>query len=142
MWKLLLNPVVFLNNISNLQPLRMFFNDFYKSVLVCNETELSYRRTRTKDFLATVRVVFLTMCILSIFYFQNFQDSYFLRKFVWEKVIQCVKGGFLFGEMTNNFPSKYIWACALTFVCSLSAETFLFKIVKMTLTNSRRKKSL
>ena len=43
--------------------------------------------------------------------------------------------------MTYDFAAKYIWACALTFICSLNGEIFLFKIVKINLTDSRRKKS-
>ena len=43
------------------------------------------------------------------------------------------KSGFPLGEM--------IWACASAFVYSSTGEIFLFKIVKMNLTNSRRKKS-
>ena len=51
------------------------------------------------------------------------------------------KGGFPLSEMNGDFAEKFIWACAFLFVCSLSGEIFLFKIVKMNLTNSRRKNS-
>ena len=44
--------------------------------------------------------------------------------------------------MTGDFAAKYIWACALTFACSVSGETFLFKIISMNLTTSRQKKIL
>ena len=51
------------------------------------------------------------------------------------------KSGFPLNEITGDFTAKYILAWALTFVYSLSGEIFLFSIVKMNLTNSRRKKS-
>ena len=51
------------------------------------------------------------------------------------------KGGFPLGEMSGDFAAKFIWACAFLFVYSLAGEIFLFKIVKMDLTNSRRKNS-
>ena len=41
--------------------------------------------------------------------------------------------------MNGDFAPKFIWACAFLFVYSLAGEIFLFKIVKMNLTNSRRK---
>ena len=40
------------------------------------------------------------------------------------------------GEMSGDFAEKFIWACAFLFVYSLAGEIFLFKIVKMDLTNS------
>ena len=43
--------------------------------------------------------------------------------------------------MSGDFAAKFIWACAFLFVYSLAGEIFLFKIVKMDLTNSRRKNS-
>ena len=43
--------------------------------------------------------------------------------------------------MNGDFAAKFIWACAYLFVYSLASEIFLFKIVKMDLTNSRRKTS-
>ena len=43
--------------------------------------------------------------------------------------------------MSGNFTAKFIWACAILFAYSLAGEIFLFKIVKMDLTNSRRKNS-
>ena len=43
--------------------------------------------------------------------------------------------------MNDDFTAKFIWACAFLFVYSLAGEIFFFKIVKMNLTNSRRKKS-
>ena len=56
--------------------------------------------------------------------------------------VSCgIKGRFPLDEMTCNFARKDIWACALTFFYSLSGKRFLFKILKMSLTNSRRKKS-
>ena len=45
------------------------------------------------------------------------------------------------GKMSCDFAEKFIWACAFLFVYSLADEIFLFKIVKMDLTNSRRKNS-
>ena len=51
------------------------------------------------------------------------------------------KGGFPLGEMSGGIASKFIFACAFLFVYSLAGEIFLFKIVKMDLTNSRRKNS-
>ena len=55
----------------------------------------------------------------------------------------CIKykGGFPLGEMNGDFAAKFIWACAFLFVYSLDGEIFLFKKVKMDLTNSRRKNS-
>ena len=49
-------------------------------------------------------------------------------------------GGFPLGEMTGHFAAKYIWTCTLIFVYSLNGEIFLFKIVKINLTNYRWKK--
>ena len=43
--------------------------------------------------------------------------------------------------MNDNFAAKFIWACAFLFACSLAVEKFLFKIGKMNLTTSWRKKS-
>ena len=43
--------------------------------------------------------------------------------------------------MNGDVFAKFIWACAFLFVYSLAGEIFLFKIVKMDLTNSRRKNS-
>ena len=43
--------------------------------------------------------------------------------------------------MSGDFASKFIWACAFLFVYSLAGEIFLFKIVKMDLTNSQQKNS-
>ena len=43
--------------------------------------------------------------------------------------------------MNGNFAAEFIWASAFLFVYSLAGEIFLFKIVKMNLTNSRRKNS-
>ena len=43
--------------------------------------------------------------------------------------------------MNGDFAVKFIWASAFLFVYSLAGEIFLFKIVKMDLTNSRRKNS-
>ena len=41
--------------------------------------------------------------------------------------------------MSGDFAAKFTWACAFLFVYSLAGEIFLFKIVKMDLTNSQRK---
>ena len=41
--------------------------------------------------------------------------------------------------MNANFAAKFIWACTFLFVYSLAGEIFLFKIVKIDLTNLRRK---
>ena len=43
--------------------------------------------------------------------------------------------------MSGDFPVKVIWAWAFIFVYSLAGDIFLFKIVKMDLTHSRRKNS-
>ena len=43
--------------------------------------------------------------------------------------------------MSGNFATKFIWACVFVFINSLAGEIFLFKIVKMDLTNWRRKNS-
>ena len=43
--------------------------------------------------------------------------------------------------MNGDFPAKFICACAFLFAYSLAGEIFLFEIVKMNLTNSRRKNS-
>ena len=51
------------------------------------------------------------------------------------------KDGFPLGEMNDDFAAKFIWACAFLFVNSLAGEIFLFKIVKMDLTNLLRKNS-
>ena len=51
------------------------------------------------------------------------------------------KGGFPLGKMSGNFAAKFIWTCAFLFVYSLAGKIFLFKIVKMDLTDSRRKNS-
>ena len=51
-------------------------------------------------------------------------------------------GGFPLGEMNGYFAAKFFWVCAFLFVYSLAGEIFLFTIVKMDLTNSRRKISL
>ena len=52
-----------------------------------------------------------------------------------------IKIGFPLGKMSDDFAAKFIWACAFSFVYSLAGEIFLFNIVKMDLTNSRRKNS-
>ena len=41
--------------------------------------------------------------------------------------------------MNGDFATKFIWAGTFLFVYSLAGEIFLFKIVKLNLTNSRRK---
>ena len=41
--------------------------------------------------------------------------------------------------MKSNFAAKFVWACAFSFAYSLAGEKFLFKVVKMDLTNSRLK---
>ena len=51
-------------------------------------------------------------------------------------------GGFPLGKMNGDFAAKFFWACAFLFVYSLAGEIFIFKLVKMDLTNSRRKISL
>ena len=51
------------------------------------------------------------------------------------------KGGLPLGKMSGDFAPKFIWACGFLFVYSLAGEIFLFKIVKMDLTNWRRKNS-
>ena len=41
--------------------------------------------------------------------------------------------------MNGDFAATFIWTCAFLFVYSSTGEIFLFKIVKMDLTNSRQK---
>ena len=43
--------------------------------------------------------------------------------------------------MNGDFAGTFIWTCAFLFVYSLTGEIFLFKIVKMDLTNLRRQNS-
>ena len=43
--------------------------------------------------------------------------------------------------MNGNFAAKFFRACAFLYVHSLAGKIFLFKTVKMVLTNSGRKKS-
>ena len=43
--------------------------------------------------------------------------------------------------MNGEFAAKFIWACAFLFVYTLAGEIFIFKILKINLTNSRRTKS-
>ena len=52
-----------------------------------------------------------------------------------------IKDGFPLGKMNGDFAAKFSWVCAFLFVYSLADEVFLFKIVKVNLTNSRRKTS-
>ena len=56
----------------NLQQLRMFFSDFFNLVLVCEDIEPRYGRTRTRDFFSTVRVVYFKICMLSINFLKHF----------------------------------------------------------------------
>ena len=56
-------------------------------------------------------------------------------------VHDLIKGGFPLGKINDDFTAKFLWTCAFLFVYSLAGEIFLFKIVKMGLTNSRRKNS-
>ena len=58
-----------------------------------------------------------------------------------QNLAHAAKGRFPLGEMSGDFAAKYIWACAFLFVYSWAGKIFLFKIVKMDLTNSRRKNS-
>ena len=51
------------------------------------------------------------------------------------------KGRFSLDKLNANFAAKYIWAYALAFAHSLSCKIFLFKIVKINLTNSQWQKS-
>ena len=41
--------------------------------------------------------------------------------------------------MSGDFAAKIIWECTILFVYSLAGKMFLFKIVKIDLTNSRQK---
>ena len=41
--------------------------------------------------------------------------------------------------MSSDFAAKFVSACVFFFAYSLAGEIFLFKIVKMDLTNPRRK---
>ena len=50
-------------------------------------------------------------------------------------------GGFPLGKMNGDFTAKFTWACAFLLVYSLAGEIFLFKIVKMDLSNSWQKNS-
>ena len=43
--------------------------------------------------------------------------------------------------MSGDFTAKFIWECGFLLVYSLDGEIFLFKIIKMDLTNSRRRNS-
>ena len=43
--------------------------------------------------------------------------------------------------MNGDFAANSIWACAFLFAYSLAGEIFLSKIVKINVTNSRRKMS-
>ena len=43
--------------------------------------------------------------------------------------------------MNGDLAAKFIWACAFLFAYSFACEIFPFKIVKMNLTNLRRKNS-
>ena len=52
-----------------------------------------------------------------------------------------LKDRFPFGEMSGDFAAKFIWACAFLFVYSLAGEIFLFKVVKMDLTNLRSRQN-
>ena len=56
-----------------------------------------------------------------------------------KEVFGFIKGGFPLGEMNGDFAAKFIWACTFLFVYCWAGETFLFKIVKMNLTNSQQK---
>ena len=51
-----------------------------------------------------------------------------------------IQSRFPLSEMTDDFTAKYIWAAALIPVYSSAGERFLFRIVKMNLTNSQGKK--
>ena len=68
------------------------------------------------------------------------KSVYILRNIIRQEIYSA-KGGFPLGKITDDFAAKSIWTCALTFACSLSGEILLLEIVKMNLTNSRRKKS-
>ena len=88
------NLVLLLNTICNLQQLRMFFNKFLDLFLVCKDIEPRYGRSSTRGFYSTVRVVSVTTCMLFInllnHLFINFQGSHILRRFLLDKLIQCV----------------------------------------------------
>ena len=47
--------------------------------------------------------------------------------------------GFPLAKMNGDFAAKFIWACTFLFVYSLAGEFFLFKIIKIDVTNSRQK---
>ena len=44
--------------------------------------------------------------------------------------------GFPLAKMNGDFAAKFIWACEFLFVYSLAGEFFLFKIIKIDVTNS------
>ena len=46
----------------------------------------------------------------------------------------------MLAKMNGDFAAKFIWACTFLFAYSLAGEKFLFKIIKMNLTNSGGKK--
>ena len=90
----------------------------------------------------------LSLCILYFFFHKGKDTSavpqpsvQYLVYILINALITPTYGGFPLGKMIGEFAAKYIWACALTFVYSSTGEIFLFKIVKMNLTNLRRKKS-
>ena len=46
-----------------------------------------------------------------------------------------IKGTLSLGKMNGNFAVKFIWGCMFLFVYCLAGKRFLYKIVKMNLTN-------
>ena len=53
----------------------------------------------------------------------------------------ALKDGLPLGKINGDFAAKFIWTYTFLFVYSLASEIFHLTIVKMNLTNSRRKKS-
>ena len=76
-------------------------------------------------------------------HFTNHLMHFIITDHKWKllKKILMSWGRFPLGEMSGDSAAEFIWACAFLFVYSLAGEIFLFKIVKMDLTNSRRKNS-
>ena len=86
---------------------------------------------QNKTFLGRMPSIWFIAAILTFLVFYTF----YLDVLHWNHLLLSAfnffyrKDGFPFGKMTGDFAAISIWACALTFVYSLSGETFLFKIV-------------
>ena len=76
---------------------------------------------------------------------QNFSGNFsgtskYLQNFTSIKQA-ALKDGLPLGKINGDFAAKFIWSYTFLFLYSLAIEIFHLKIVKMNLTNSRRKKS-